>query len=307
VTRPMIHVVGNATVDMTVRLESFPRPGETVVALGAAEDLGGKGANQAIVAARAGAPVRLVAAIGEDQRGDRFRRALSAEGVGTDGLATGFGSTDLCVISVDAKGENTVVSLIDAARAFDPIPIGLMGPIAKGDWVVMQGNLRAEVTRACLAVARERGATTALNPSPLYPPNDYDWRLVDLAILNRGEVAALGGSEDPFEAAGTLMTAGAGTVVVTLGAEGAILVSPDETLRVSAPRVIALDTTGAGDVFCGTLVAARSRGRAWPEGLEAASRAAASSVQRRGVFAAFPARAEMASILSETCLVEQKR
>ena len=159
--RSMIHVVGNAAVDTILRVERFPQPGETIAALGSADDLGGKGANQAIMVARSGGRVRLVAAIGEDAEGERIRRALDAEGVGTDGLATGSGPTDRCVISVDARGENTVVSLIDAARAFDPVAAGdFASRIAEGDWVVMQGNLRADVTRACLALARASGATT---------------------------------------------------------------------------------------------------------------------------------------------------
>ncbi len=200
-----------------------------------------------------------------------------------------------------------MVSLIDAARAFDPVAAGdFASRIAEGDWVVMQGNLRADVTRACLALARASGATTALNPSPLYAPRDYDWRFVDLAILNRGEAAALGGGDDLVEAAGALLAAGAGAVVVTLGAEGAVLVSLRETLRVAAPCVKALDTTGAGDVFCGALVAGRAAGRTWSEALTAAAQAAALSVQRQGVLAAFPTRDEMAGIFSNSLVAEPR-
>ena len=116
----MIHVIGNAAVDSVIRVERFPRPGETIVALGASEDLGGKGANQAVVAARCGAPVRLVAPIGDDALGERIRSNLAREGVETDGLTTSPYGTDRCVITVDRHGENTILSLIDAARHFDP-------------------------------------------------------------------------------------------------------------------------------------------------------------------------------------------
>ena len=201
----MIHVVGNAAVDTVIRLDCFPRPGETVVARGAADDLGGKGANQAVVIARCGQKVRLVAAVGADAIGERIRANLAAEGVETDGLWTWPGASDRCVICVDRHGENTIVSLIDAARDFDPLAkTALERSIAPGDWVVLQGNLRASVTRACLALAKSKNATTALNPSPTFPVSDYDWSLVDLVVLNRGEALELGGRIDPIQAARAL-------------------------------------------------------------------------------------------------------
>ena len=198
----MIHVVGNATLDTLIRLDRFPQPGETVVARGADEDLGGKGANQAIVVARCGQSVRLRAALGGDPPGERIRRALANEGVG-DGLAIWPGPTDRCVIYVDAEGENTIVSLIEAARAFDPVgDMRGANDLAPGDWLLMQGNLRPEVTRACLSLAREKGARTALNPSPTYEAPEYDWRQVDLAIVNRVEAVALGGASEQGALAG---------------------------------------------------------------------------------------------------------
>jgi len=105
----MIHVIGNAVVDSVIRVERFPRPGETIVALGASEDLGGKGANQAVVASRCGAPVHLVAPIGDDALGERIRSSLDREGVQTDGLTTSAYGTDRCVITVDRHGENTIL------------------------------------------------------------------------------------------------------------------------------------------------------------------------------------------------------
>jgi ribokinase len=294
----MIHVIGNAAVDTVIRLDCLPRPGETIVARGAADDLGGKGANQAVVVARCGQEVRLAAAVGADALGLRIQSTLAAAGVETDCLRTWPGSTDRCLIYVDRLGENTIVSLIDAAHGFDPIAeTAIERWIAPGDWVVMQGNLRASVTRDCLALAKARGATTALNPSPTYPAADYDWTLVDLVVLNRGEAIELGGRCDPLDAVRTLLAAGAGAVVITLGAEGSALVSTTETLRAKATEVTAIDTVGAGDVFCGTLVAARAAGLAWAQALRAASDAAAICVTRAGVLASFPSRLEMAGIL----------
>jgi ribokinase len=293
----MIHVIGNAAVDSVIRVERFPRPGETIVALGASEDLGGKGANQAVVAARCGAPVRLVAPIGDDTLGERIRSSLAREGVQTDEMAPSPYGTDRCVITVDRHGENTILSLIEAARNFDPIAeTRLESWIAPGDLVVMQGNLRPNVTRDCLALAKSKGATTVLNPSPTYVAEDYGWTFVDLVLVNRGEAVELAGGEGE-EAARELLRRGADVVVLTLGADGAAFFSADDTFCVTAPQVIAIDTVGAGDVFCGVLVAAKALGRNWRDALTAATEAASISVTRKGVLASFPSREEMAGIL----------
>jgi len=295
----MIHVVGNAAIDTAIDVERFPNPGETIVALGVREDIGGKGANQAVTVARCGERARLVAALGVDAAGARIRAALAAEGVATDGLTEWPGLTDRCIVLVDARGENMIVSLIGAALAFDPLAgAGFEGAVAPGDVVLMQGNLRPETTRRCLARARTLGATTALNPSPAYPTSEYDWSLVDLAIVNRSEAIALGEEPEPLAAARALRTAGAGAVAVTLGADGAALIADSGDFEASAPRVRSVDTVGAGDVFAGTLIAARAQGRAWDEALRIAVAAASLSVTRRGAQASFPSRDELARLLS---------
>jgi ribokinase len=293
----MIHVIGNAAVDSVIRVERFARPGETIVALGTADHLGGKGANQAIAAARCGARVRLVAAIGADPYGERIRAMVETEGVVTDGVRNSAHGTDRCVIMVDSEGENMIVSLIDAARSFDPVAqAGIEDSICAGDWIMMQGNLGASVTARCLAIAKSKGATTVLNPSPTYAPDEYDWSLVDVAVVNRSEAVALGGDE-PFAAAFALVEKGAGVVVLTLAAEGSLLVMKNETYRASAPKVVAVDTVGAGDALCGTLVAARARGLDWSSALSAATQAATISVTRAGALASFPSRTEVEGLL----------
>jgi ribokinase len=297
----MIHVIGNAAVDSVIRVDRFPRPGETIVALGASEDLGGKGANQAVVAARCGARVRLVAPIGDDALGARIRSSLTREGVQTDGVTTSPYGTDRCVIAVDRDGENTILSLIEAARHFDPIAeTRVESWIAPGDIVVMQGNLRPSITRDCLTLAKSKGATTVLNPSPTYAAQDYDWSLVDLVVVNRGEAVELAGGA--AEAARELCNRGAGAVVLTLGADGASFFSANEAFRVAAPKVTAIDAVGAGDVFCGVLISARAHGRGWKEALTAAAEAASTSVTRKGVLASFPSREEMAGIFERAAL-----
>ena len=303
----MIHVVGNAAVDAVIRVDRFPRPGETIIARGAAEDLGGKGANQAILIARCGEDVRLAAAVGADAAGDRIRRTLAAEGVGIDGLRIFSRASDRSFVYVDRDGENEIVSVVEAALNFDPIAADVFERgIAPGDWIMLQGNLRSSVTRACLALAKSNGAITVLNPSPAYPAREYDWSLVDLVVLNRGEAVALGGRQDPVEAARALLSAGAETVALTLGSRGAVLLSARETLRAEAPEVRAIDATGAGDVFSGTLVAARKKGIPWRRALLVAAEAAAICVARAGVLASFPTREELAEIFAEGLIVERQ-
>jgi ribokinase len=298
----MIHVIGNAAVDSVIRVERLPQPGETIVALGASEDLGGKGANQAIVAARCGAPVRLVAPIGDDAMANRIRLSLAREGVLTDGVTTSPYATDRCVITVDGQGENTILSLVEAARHFDPVSeTPIESWVRPGDFVVMQGNLRPNVTRDCLALAKSKGATTILNPSPTYAREDYDWTLVDLVLVNRGEAVELAGGEVE-EAAREIRMRGAGAVVLTLGPDGAVLFSAGDAFRVATPQVVAVDAVGAGDVFCGVLIAANALGRSWKEALAAAAEAASISVTRKGVLASFPSREEMAGILGRAAL-----
>lgn len=291
----MIHVIGNAAIDTVVRLDRFPRPGETVIALGAAEDLGGKGANQAVAIARCGPPTRLVAAIGADASGERIKASLAAEGVEVESLSIWPGATDRCIVYVDREGENTIVSAIEAALNFEPRNPAL----EPGDWVVMQGNLRPGVTREQLARAKASGASTMLNPSPTWAAREYDWSLADVVVLNRQEAVELGGRDDPRDAARALAKAGAGAVVLTLGPEGAAYFSREDEFRVEARKVVAVDTVGAGDVFCGTLVCARVRGASWRDALRAAAAAASICVSRAGVQASFPTRSEMEAVMRE--------
>lgn len=293
----MIHVVGNAAIDTVFRVDRFPLPGETVIADGLAEDLGGKGANQAVIIARAGVPVRLVAAVGDDQPGAMIRTSLAAEGVGIDGLRTAAGATDRSSIYVDATGENTIVSATARAAAFDPAGDGALDGVGRGDVVLCQGNLGVAALRAVLALARAAGATTVLNPSPTRGLAGFDWRLADLVVVNRVEAIELAGLDTVDAALDRMHGMGAGSVVATIGRDGALMAG-EANLAVPAVAVEAVDTTGAGDVFCGMLTAMRASGRPWRTSLAIAAEAAAVKVTRRGVLAAFPSAGEIAAIVA---------
>ncbi|KGM35580.1 PfkB family carbohydrate kinase, partial [Inquilinus limosus] len=204
-----VHVVGNACLDTLYRLQRFPEPGETIVADGMAEDLGGKGLNQAVAAARAGALVRLFAAIGRDGPGGLVAERLAAEGIDPAGLVRLDGPTDRSMIQVDAAGENTIISITACADRFGPPQgTGLDAALKTGDLLLMQGNLRIAAVRDCFTLARSRGAGTILNPSPIRDSYASVLPLTDLLVVNRGEACRLGGDADPHRAAQTLLHRG---------------------------------------------------------------------------------------------------
>ncbi|MGK9236820.1 ribokinase [Inquilinus limosus] len=295
-----VHVVGNACLDTLYRLQRFPEPGETVVADGMAEDLGGKGLNQAVAAARAGARVRLFAAIGPDRPGEAVAERLAAEGIDTAGLVRLDCPTDRSMIQLDAAGENTIVSVTGCADRFAP-PQGtdLDGALQAGDLLLMQGNLRIAAVRECFALARGRGVGTVLNPSPIRDSYAAVLPLTDLLVVNRGEACRLGGDADPHRSAQTLLRRGASAIVVTLGAAGASLVTADGRQDFPAPAVTAVDTAGAGDLLCGVLAGLLDRGVAIEAALPSAVRAAAIGVTRPGVLSSFPTQAEIQAILPQ--------
>lgn len=293
-----VHVVGNACLDTLYRLQRFPEPGETIVADGMAEDLGGKGLNQAVAAARAGAPVRLFAAIGTDAVGGAVAQRLAAEGIDAAGLVRLDCPTDRSMIQVDAAGENTIVSVTACADRFAP-PQGtdLDTALKAGDLLLMQGNLRIAAVRDGFTLARGRGAGTVLNPSPIRDSYASVLPLTDLLVVNRGEACRLGGDPDPHAAAHTLLRRGTSMVVVTLGAAGASVLTADGRKDYPAPAVTAVDTAGAGDLLCGVLAGLLDCGVAIETALPVAIQAAAIGVTRPGVLSSFPSRVEIAAIL----------
>ena len=202
-------VIGNCTLDIAFHVPRFPRPGETVLAAASARDLGGKGANQAVAAARSGAPVAFCAAVGADENGEAMRARLVEEGVGTDHLAIPPVPTDESIIYVTPEGENSIVSTHAAAASMDmTLARPALEAVGAGDVLLMQGNLSRELTRACLEEGRRRRAATVLNPAPIQYGYEAIWPFVDCAIVNEVESEHLAGSADPATAARRLLEAG---------------------------------------------------------------------------------------------------
>ncbi|ENN85603.1 ribokinase [Rhizobium freirei PRF 81] len=294
-----LHVVGNVCVDTSFRLPRLPRPGETLNASSAVEGIGGKGANQAVAAARSGADVYFWAPIGDDDMAGRITETLKGD-LDVDRLIRLALPTDRSTILLEEGGENAIVSAVACARAFDPIlQTDLSETWSEDDILLMQGNLSWEVTATCLKLAKQSGLKTVLNPSPLSDANVEDFADVDLVIVNQSEAAALTGLESSAAAADLLFNKGAASVVVTLGREGSFVWDhPDDPpVPLAAHEATVVDTSGAGDCFAGSLVGLLAQGKTLVEAAKVATRAAAISVARLGTLASYPSRAEFSEII----------
>lgn len=294
-----ILVIGNCTIDLTFAVDRFPAPGETLLARERRVDLGGKGANQAIVAHRFGARATLAAPIGKDADGDLACARLSREGLDLTLVLRTDAPTDQSILYVTPGGENTIVSShLAAASATPEWARGTVAAASSRDWLVMQGNLALETTCAALAAGRTAGMRTCVNPAPI----QYDYGAVlplcDMVIVNEVEAVALGGGADPIEAGQAIRSGGVPLVLVTLGAAGAALIESPGVSHFPAPVVSVVDTAGAGDAFCGTLVACLARGGQLTHAVRAAVEAASLSVTRPGTQSSFPSAAEAVAILA---------
>ncbi len=285
-----VFVLGNAGVDLSLALAHLARPGETAVALDGARAPGGKGLNQAVAAARAGVRVRFCAPVGEDAEADFVARTLVAEPLAELRLLRRPGPTDLSVVMVAADGENSIVSLCRCADTLGEADAeAFAGGMAPTDWLLMQGNLTAAATFAAMRAADGR---VMLNAAPLRWPVAPMLPFCAVVVVNRGEAEAVTGLA-AGDAALRLHAQGCGAAVVTLGAEGCVWADANGLGCLPAVPVQPLDTTGAGDAFCGVLAARLASGQALPGALAAAQRAAALSVTRFGAYAALPTAAEL--------------
>jgi ribokinase len=277
-------VIGNAAVDRCYRVDRLPREGESVLAAAASMEPGGKGLNQAVMAARTGANVTLLAMLGSDDAGALLRRHLRAEGLDGPWLLEYTGPSDESIVLVGPSGDNLIVTT-HAAAASLPAATALraIAELVPGDSLLMQGNLDERTTADALAAARARGIRTLFNPSPLRPTTAKALAHVDIVIANAAEAAALANNPVPVR-------------VTTLGAAGAELTTATGSRRFAAPPVAAVDTTGAGDVLAGVLAGYLAQGEPLEAALDLAVRAASLKVSRAGTAAALPTAAELRAL-----------
>ncbi|MET0928933.1 MAG: ribokinase [Aeromicrobium sp.] len=287
-----VTVVGSVNLDVIVRVERLPGAGETLLARSRSVGLGGKGANQAIAAARAGATSRLVGAVGDDDAGGRVRRELAAIGVDVAALGTVAGaSSGTAFVFVDDAGENLIV-VDQGANDLVDLDESALDVVRAADVLVVQNEVSVEVVSAAVSAAEEAGTRVVVNLAPYRAAPDVV-AVADPLVVNEHEASELLGEpvadpDDVRRLAGRLLAL-CRSAVVTLGADGAVLVTADEVVQVDSPsphRVV--DTTGAGDAFVGVLAAGLATGLSLPDCAVAAAAAGSLSVESAGAGSGYP-------------------
>ncbi|TGN77772.1 ribokinase [Streptomyces bauhiniae] len=291
----MTHIVvlGSTNMDLVTYVAQAPQRGETVTGREFRTIPGGKGANQAMAAARAGATVSLIGAVGNDAYGVRLRDNLEHSGVDTDFLRTVEGPSGTAHIVVDDQGNNAIVVVPGANGTVDHLSPGDEGLIASADALLLQLEVPLPAVIAGAEAARRHGVRTVLTPSPAQPLPEELLSVTDVLVPNEYEAVTLTGRTDPLDAAVGLLDL-VPEVVLTLGEAGVLYVSRDtEPLAVPAHQVAAIDSTGAGDTFAGAYAVAVAEEKPLREALSWAAAAAALSVQREGASASMPYRPEI--------------
>jgi len=298
--RPSLVVVGSANVDLMLTVPHLPRPGETVAGDQFASAPGGKGANQAVAAARLGADVRFGACVGDDAFGRMMLEALQASAVGTDGVRVLPGSaTGVAMILVDAAAENCIALAPGANAALSSADVIRLQPtIAGASLLVCQLESPLATVRAAIEAAHAAAVPVLLNPAPARELDPSLLRLVRFLVPNESEASALTGisvvdAPSAEQAARLLLEQGVQTVLMTLGARGVLLAERGRFEHLPAPRVDAVDTTGAGDTFVGAFAACWIGSGDLRAAVDFAQRAAAFSVTGRGAQAAMPTLAQL--------------
>jgi ribokinase len=304
--RPGVCVVGSVNVDLTFRAASLPRPGETLAGRDFRLGFGGKGANQAVTAARLGAGVALVARVGRDLFGEQALGRCREEGIDTRFVGRDAERpTGVASITVDDAGQNCILVVGGANHGLSPADVrAAAAAIAGSRALLCQLEVPLETTREALAVARESGVRTVLNPAPAMPLPDDVLRLADVCVPNETEAERLVGrpvttAAEAEAAARALQARGPRAVLVTLGERGVLVVDGDRVDRIPAPPVQAVDTTGAGDAFIGGLAVSLAEGLELRAAAARACSVAALSVTRLGAQAALPTRAELEAFLAQ--------
>jgi ribokinase len=301
----MLLVFGSLNADMLFEVQALPRPGETVLCPGYQLAAGGKGANQAAAAAKAGARVRMVGHLGDDGFGRFARQTLEAAGVDCSGVRPSDKATAIAVIGVDRRGENQIIVASGANLDTHAAQVS-DAELSPEVTLLCQNEITPEATFALIARARARGARTILNLAPAARLPAAVLTALDVLVVNEIEAAtASGESGEAVDMARALAGRHGLTCVVTLGVQGAIAIGPDQAWRVGSLAVEPVDTTGAGDAFVGVLAAALDHRRSLPDALRRASIAAGLACTRIGAQTSQPSAAEIEARLGELAPAER--
>ena len=297
-----IVVVGSFNTDLVSYMQRMPRPGETVHGDTFMTGAGGKGSNQAVAAARLGAEVTFIGRLGKDVFANLAYEIWDAEGINSDYVVQDEESaTGVAPIFVDSAGENMIVVVLGANSRIQSSDIDAARErIAAADVLVAQLEINTDMVTYALQVAKEVGITTILNPAPAAPIARETIQLADFLTPNETELESLSGGPVPDveEAARALMTRDDQTVVVTMGAQGAQIVSRDQSDLQPTFNVNVLDTTGAGDAFNGALAVGLAEGKTLNDAVRFANATAALCVTKAGAAGSAPYRADVDAMLA---------
>lgn len=292
-------MVGSANMDIVFSVERIPSPGETLLADSVARYPGGKGLNQAVAAARAGAATTFIGALGKDENGSELFATMADAGIDSSLVRRVAADTGQAFIVVADSAENTIIVASGANAQVASLTDAERDAVSGAAVLLMQLELPLEVVIESALAARSAGTTVMLNAAPALDIPDELITALDYLIVNEHEASLLGGSEDLAEASHRL-AARVEHLIVTLGREGSVIYRRgDEAARVPARDVMAIDTTGAGDTFCGAFAAAIAEGQGIADAATFATAAAALSVQILGAVPSIPSRDRIEAMLAE--------
>ncbi|HEX8552842.1 MAG TPA: ribokinase [Abditibacteriaceae bacterium] len=299
-------VIGSSNMDMVVRCDELPLPGQTILGTDFVMNPGGKGANQAVAAAKMGARTQLVARLGNDMFAEASEKSYAEVGLGTDYVRRDEAkASGIALIFVDENGENEIVVAPGANMQLTPADIDAARPVIEGAKVMLlQLEIPMETVRYAARVAVENKTRVILNPAPArILPADL-LQNTDIIIANETEILVLTGAEDvgihtASAACRPLLDAGVESVITTLGKDGALITSGSGATRVPGFKVKAIDTTSAGDTFNGALACALAEGKNLEQAVLFANAAAALSATKQGAQISMPTRAEVDAKMAE--------
>ena len=296
-SKAVIAVVGSAMIDLTAYATVIPAPGQTLEGDLFTTGYGGKGANQAVIAAHCGAEVHFVGKLGRDLFGDSIAENFKKLGIDSEYVERSDTPNGVAHIWVDANGENRIIIIpganheIESKKAIEAIE-----SIAGLAVVVAQCEIIQEVTLAAFSAAKKRGCVTILNPAPYQPLSEELLAVTDWIIPNETEFKELLGQDPTSDEVLKKFRPGKNSIV-TLGSEGAVLITSEGNLtRVSAPRVNPVDTTGAGDAFVGVFAFGLASGKNPEDAMKLGVKVASMSVTRKGAQSSYPSQAEIETL-----------
>jgi ribokinase len=299
---PRITVVGSYNHDMSVTVPSLPVPGETVSGTDFQEHAGGKGSNQAVAAARSGGDVAFVGAVGDDRFGESARELWTEEGIDADGVSSVDSTTGTALIHVDEAGENAIAVAAGANDELDAEAVRSAGVIEGCDVALTQLETPTDSVTETVSRGAAADVEVVFDPAPYRTLPDGFLRAVSVVTPNESEVRQLAGHDpdadvDEETAARHVIDRGPEAVVVTLGADGALVVTDDGVTAVDPVPIEVVDTTGAGDAFNGAFAVARGNGLSLVEAAERGIAAGALACTERGVVPSLPEREAIEGLL----------